>query len=170
MHLNKHNDTLYIMTYTLNSGIKGTVPLSTDQIRKWMECYKENNKFVTEIGQEFFGLNPELVADFKVHNKYSSYQEVIAPVQATAPSLNQQLSNAYRKSEILIQVECKCGASYITQSPLKRTKWFCTKCNDIVFLDGKKGLIDTPKGAAYYMTNKYFVERDTTPISKELNG
>lgn len=159
---NKQNDTLYIMTYTLNSGIKGTVPLSPDQIGKWMNCYKAGSKFVTEIGQEFFGLNPELVADFKVHNKYSSYQEAILPVQ-TGTNLNQQLTSAYKKNEILIKVECKCGASYLTESPLRRTKWSCGECNEIIFLDHKKGQIETPRGLAYYMTNKYFVERNTSP-------
>ncbi|WP_138493407.1 hypothetical protein [Paenibacillus pinistramenti] len=158
------------MTYTLNSGIKGTVPLSPEQIKTWMECYKNNNKFVTEIGQEFFGLNPGLVADFKVHNKYSSYQETLMPVQApSASNLNQQLSSAYKKSELLIKVECKCGASYLTNSPLKRTKWYCSECNEIVFLDMKKGLIETPKGQAHYMTNKYFVERDSSS-AKEITS
>ncbi|ANS77184.1 hypothetical protein AWM70_10175 [Paenibacillus yonginensis] len=157
------------MTYTLNSGIKGTVPLSPDQIKIWMECYKNGVKFVTEIGQEFFGLNPELVADFKVHNKYSSYQETIMPVsQGQHSNLNQQqLSSAYKKSELLIKVDCKCGASYVTHSPLKRTKWYCNECNEIVFLDMKKGLVDTPKGPAHYMTNKYFVERDSVTPAKE---
>lgn len=174
MLTNKQNDTLYIMTYTLNSGIKGTVPLSPDQIGKWLNCYKDGSKFVTEIGQEYFGLNPELVADFKVHNKYSSYQEAILPVQAQ-PNLNQQqqqLSSAYKKNEILIKVECKCGASYLTTSPLKRTKWYCSKCNEIVFLDSKKGQVETPKGPAYYMTNKYFVEREATPapVSKDVTS
>ncbi|WP_223066565.1 hypothetical protein [Paenibacillus caui] len=171
MQPNKQNDTLYIMTYTLNSGIKGTVPLSPDQIKTWMNCYRDGSKFLTEIGQEFFGLNPELVADFKVHNKYSSYQEAILPVQAL-PNLNQQqqLSSAYKKNELLIKVECKCGASYLTNSSLKRTKWYCSKCNEIVFLDSKKGLVDTPKGPAHYMTNRYFVERDTAAMPKETSS
>lgn len=160
MYSNKHNDTLYIMTYTLNSGIKGTVPLSNEQIRLWMECYKGGTKFVTEIGKEFFGLNPELVADFKVHNKFSNYQESITPVQPQ--TVMTELSDAYKKEQILIKVECKCGTSYVTESPFKRTKWYCTKCNEIVFLDSKKGKVDTSKGPAYYMTNKYFVEREVT--------
>ncbi|MEK3788938.1 MULTISPECIES: hypothetical protein [Paenibacillus] len=163
MYANRQEDTLYIMTYTLNSGIKGTVPLSNQQIQEWMNCYKSGTKFVTEIGKEFFGLHADLVADFKVHNSSSSYQEVITPVQQqqTDSSLK-QLSNAYKETEILIKIDCKCGTAYVTESPFKRTKWYCTKCKEIVFLDSKKGMVETSRGEAYYMTNKYFVERETT--------
>ncbi|MFB5267254.1 hypothetical protein ACE3NQ_06785 [Paenibacillus terreus] len=162
MYGNRQEDTLYIMTYTLNSGIKGTVPLSNQQIREWMDCYRNGRKFVTEIGKEFFGLHSELVADFKVHNAHSSYQEVLAPVQQQHDHSMKQLSNAYKASEILIKIDCKCGTAYVTESPFKRTKWYCTKCREIVFLDSKKGMVETSRGEAYYMTNKYFVERGTT--------
>lgn len=40
MYGHRQDDTLYIMTYTLNSGIKGTVPLSNQQIQEWLECYR----------------------------------------------------------------------------------------------------------------------------------
>lgn len=51
MYGHRQDDTLYIMTYTLNSGIKGTVPLSNQQIQEWLECYRIGKKFVTEIGK-----------------------------------------------------------------------------------------------------------------------
>lgn len=68
--LSNDKGSLYIMTYTLSSGIKNTVPLSVDQIDQWIKNFKERNIFITTIGTEHFGLNPELVADFKVHNKF----------------------------------------------------------------------------------------------------
>lgn len=157
MYSSKQDDTLYIMTYTLNSGVKGTVPLSNKQIQEWIHCYRNDTKFIAEIGKEFFGLNPSLVSDFKVQNQFSDYQNVIMPVQQD--NLD-RLSTAYRANEILMKIDCKCGTAYVTESPYKRTKWYCTKCKEIVFLDPKKGMVETSRGDAYYMTNKYFVTRE----------
>ena len=156
------NENLTIMTYTLNSGIKGTVPLSNKQIQEWIECYRTNQKFITAIGKEFFGLNPELVADFKVHNRFSNYAEVIKPVgnQPVEPENAEQLSKAYEENRVYFKVDCKCGTTYTTFSQYYTTKWYCSKCNEIVFLDKKKGKVLTDKGDAWYMTNKYFVARD----------
>ncbi|MGG6480608.1 hypothetical protein ABHN03_26045, partial [Paenibacillus sp. NRS-1775] len=114
----------------------------------------------TTVGREHFGLNPELVADFKVHNEFSEQREHITAIQPTAASkASEQLADAYSQHKTLIQVECKCGASYIEESAYKRSKWGCKECGEIVFLDSKKGTVDTAEGKAWYMTNRYFVER-----------
>ncbi|MCP3777059.1 hypothetical protein [Paenibacillus sp. MZ03-122A] len=156
MNSNQH----YTMTYTLNSGIKGTVNLSSKQIQDWIESYRVGSKYVTTVGKEHFGLNPELVADFKVHNEFSEQREQVAAIQPPAASKgSEQLADAYSLHKVLIQVECKCGASFIEESAYKRSKWGCKECGDIVFLDNKKGMVDTEKGKAWYMTNRYFVER-----------
>ncbi|WP_311078198.1 hypothetical protein [Paenibacillus polymyxa] len=148
------------MSYTLNSGIKGSINLSTKQIQDWIESYRVGSKYVTTVGKEHFGLSPELVADFKVHNEYSEQREYVTAIQPTAVSkATEQLTDAYNQHKVLIQVECKCGASSIVESAYKRSKWGCKECGDIVFLDSKKGMVDTTKGKAWYMTNKYFVER-----------
>ncbi|CAJ1314465.1 hypothetical protein PO903_19690 [Paenibacillus sp. PK4536] len=160
MYSSRTSDALHIMTYTLNSGIKGTVPLSNQQIEEWLESYRSNTRYVTNIGKEFFGLNPELVADFKVQNQFSDHQRVIVPIQPEEQQHPaEDLSTAYKANEILIKVDCKCGTAYTTDSPFMRTKWYCTKCKEIVFLDPKKGKVETSRGEAFYMTNKYFVER-----------
>ncbi|MWV44902.1 hypothetical protein GRF59_14870 [Paenibacillus sp. HJL G12] len=145
------------MTYTLNSGIKGTVPLSNNQISRWIECFKINIRFVTSIGNEFFGLNPSLVADFKVHNEKSGQQNQ----KETSKKLEhlETLSEAYKSNEIAIKVDCKCGTTYTTTSQHYVTKWYCSKCNEIVFLDKNKGKVPTDKGEALYLTNKYFIDR-----------
>lgn len=92
-------------------------------------------------GETVFGLNPELVADFKVHNEYSEQREhisIIQPVMERKAVELDPLVEAYSQYKTLIQVECKCGASYIEESPHKRTKWSCKECNNIVFLDRKR--------------------------------
>ncbi|WP_025721416.1 hypothetical protein [Paenibacillus sp. 1-18] len=155
MNLNQH----YTMTYTLNSGIKGTVNLSSKQIQDWIESYRVGSKYVTTVGKEHFGLNPELVADFKVHNEFSEQREHVAQQPTVASKASEQLADAYNHHKTLIQVECKCGASYIEESAYKRSKWGCKECGEIVFMDSKKGMVDTVKGKAWYMTNRYFVER-----------
>ncbi|AOK91782.1 hypothetical protein [Paenibacillus polymyxa] len=157
MNTNQH----HTMTYTLNSGIKGTISLSTKQIQDWIESYRVGSKYVTTVGKEHFGLNPELVADFKVHNEYSEQREYVSAIQqSTAVSKgSEQLADAYGQHKALIQIECKCGASYSEESAYKRNKWGCKECSEIVFLDNKKGMVETVKGKAWYMTNRYFVER-----------
>ncbi|MDY8026075.1 hypothetical protein [Paenibacillus polymyxa] len=157
MNTNQH----HTMTYTLNSGIKGTISLSTKQIQDWIESYRVGSKYVTTVGREHFGLNPELVADFKVHNEFSEQREYVAAIQqpAVASKASEQLADAYSQHKVLIQVDCKCGASYIEESAYKRNKWGCKECGEIVFLDSKKGMLDTVEGKAWYMTNRYFVER-----------
>jgi len=149
------------MTYTLNSGIKGTVPLSNKQIHEWIESYRANTRFITAIGKEFFGLNPELVADFKVQNRFSNYVELITPITAVDQEKNDELLQAYDENLVFFKVDCKCGTTYTTYSQYYTTKWFCSKCKEIVFMDKKKGKVPTDKGEAWYMTNKYFVERDS---------
>jgi hypothetical protein len=154
----------HLMTYTLNSGIKGTVDLSSKQVQEWIKAYRIGSKFVTVVGKQYFGLNPELVADFKVHNEYSEQREHISMIQPVVERKTidvDQLADAYSQHKTLIQVECKCGASYIEESPHKRTKWSCKECNNIVFLDRKKGMVGTEKGKAWYMTNTYYVERQS---------
>ena len=157
MYIARKDDTLYIMTYTLSSGIRGTVPLCNKQIVQWLQCYKENERFLTEIGKEFFGLNPLLVADFKVQNHLSDHQPSLLPIYQRE---SETLREAYKTTEVLIKIDCKCGTSYVTESPYRRTKWYCTKCKEIVFFDHKKGMIETTRGDAYYMTNKYYVSRE----------
>lgn len=59
MYINSNHH--YTMTYTLNSGIKESVNLSTKQIQDWIESYRVGSKYVTTVGKEHFGLNPEVV-------------------------------------------------------------------------------------------------------------
>ncbi|MEC0089902.1 hypothetical protein [Paenibacillus macquariensis] len=171
-YMGQVDQVLHIMTYTLNSGVKGTVPLSGEQIKEWIEAYSNNKKYVTVIGMEWFGLNSDLVADFKVHNNSSEQREYIAPTQPIVESgkveeESNQLAVAYRQQSeerLLIQVDCKCGASYEEGLSKYRTKSSCKECNSLVFMDRKVGIVDTVKGKAWYMTNKYYVEREATGI------
>ncbi|WP_346836037.1 hypothetical protein [Paenibacillus polymyxa] len=150
----------YMMTYTLNSGIKGSITFSNKQIEEWMESYRIGSKYVTTVGKVFFGLNPELVADFKVHNESSEQREHISVKPITGTNkINEQIADAYSKYETQIQVDCKCGESYIMKSAYKKTKWGCKNCGEMVFLDRKVGMVNTEQGKAWYMTNRYYIER-----------
>ncbi|ASA22695.1 hypothetical protein B9T62_19000 [Paenibacillus donghaensis] len=151
---NEDSNTLYIMTYTLNSGIKNTVPLSNSQIDEWMQCYKNDEKFVTTIGAEYFGLNSNLVADFKVHNKFSVHRNQIVSIQKTEEEI---LNKAYSNQTIVIKVDCKCGTTYTAESQYKRKTWNCSKCKEIVYLV-EDVLVDTNKGKGHLMSNKMRIE------------
>ena len=154
---NEDNNALSIMTYTLNSGIKSTVPLSNEMIMDWIECYKNNKKYIVNIGNETFGLNPSLVADWKVHNKYSEYRKHVECTFST------ELNEAYNDAQVVVRVECKCGTKYTTITT-KRKTWFCSKCKAEVFIIDDK-LHDTNKGKGYIMSNK--VERFKIEQGKE---
>lgn len=144
------NNTLSIMTYTLNSGIKSTMPLSAIQIEEWKECYQNNKKFIVNVGTETFGLNPSLVADWRVHNKYSEHRKQIeCIVKDVIPN---ELKNAYERAEVLIKVDCKCGTTYVAEST-KRKMWLCSKCKEEVYIIGDT-LHNTNKGKAFLMSNK----------------
>ncbi|WP_342423175.1 hypothetical protein [Paenibacillus sp. FSL E2-0178] len=90
---------LYTMTYSLNSGIKGTVNLSPKQIEEWINCYIEKSSYVTIIGKEYFGINSVLVADFKVHNAYSE-QRIEIEVVKQLSMLNDELVEAYDQKKL----------------------------------------------------------------------
>jgi len=139
------------MTYTLNSGIKSTVPLSAIQIEEWKECYQNDKKFIVNVGTETFGLNPSLVADWRVHNKYSEHRKQIeCTIKDVTPNI--ELKNAYERAKVLIKVDCKCGTTYTTEST-KRKVWSCSKCKQEVYIIDDS-LHDTNKGKAYVMSNK----------------
>ncbi len=81
------------MTYTLSSGVKGSVSLDEEQVENWIKCYLEGRQFITNLDDELFGLNPTLVADFKVHNKFSEQREYISTVHMLS---NYELEKAYK--------------------------------------------------------------------------
>lgn len=165
------------MTYTLNSGVKGNISFSKEQIQEWIKVYNEKGRYVTVIGDEIFGLNSELVADFKIHNLSSVHREVIVlsslQEEPNNDSKYEQLAEAYNehrgtlndedvKKPILLSINCKCGETYIEEIYKFRTKSSCSKCHSMVFLDRKIGMVETEKGNAWYLTNRYFVERNTS--------
>ncbi|ALS09890.1 hypothetical protein ABE82_26080 (plasmid) [Paenibacillus peoriae] len=149
-----------IMTYTMNSGIKGSVVFTSKQISEWIESYRVGSRYVTTVNRDYFGLNPELVADFKIHNYFSEQRIQLETIPLENPKNDLQADSTYSKAETIMQIECKCGESYIIRSAYKKLKWSCKNCNSIVFLDRKKGLVDTEEGKAWYMTNRYFVDRN----------
>lgn len=163
--LGYNDDSLNIMTYTLNSGIKSTIPLSAQQIREWKECFDKDKKFVVVIGNEVYGLNPSLIADWKVHNKYSEHRKHVECINRDMHN-NVDLETAYTKAEVLIKVDCKCGTIYTTKS-IKRKVWLCSKCKEQVFIIDDK-LYDTTKGKVYIMSNKVDRLKNIDQIEKEL--
>ncbi|MET3209784.1 UNVERIFIED_CONTAM: DNA-directed RNA polymerase subunit RPC12/RpoP [Paenibacillus sp. PvR008] len=73
-------------------------------------------------------------------------------------------------NKFIFQVDCKCGASYIDESVHERSKWACKECNMVVFFDEERGMVNTVKGRARYMTNKYFVERKASSSNDYLKN
>jgi hypothetical protein len=144
-----------VMTYTLNSGIKNTIPLSSKQIGEWIDCYKKGIRYVTIIGEEYFGINPSLVADWKVHNEYSEQRTNVEAIKTKSYFQNEEIEEAYNsRIKINAKVDCKkCLTIYACELSHKIDKTTCTKCKSEVYLDVDKGIIFTGKGNGYLYTN-----------------
>ncbi|OZB98073.1 hypothetical protein CJP46_02585 [Paenibacillus sp. XY044] len=148
MEKDSKNDKLYIMKYTLSSGIRGTVPLSTNSINDWLECYNLNKVFITKIGTEYFGLDPKYVADFKVHNEqHDSFKNDSKHFDS--------LSEAYNIEKIIIKVDCKCNTIYNTELSYYTSKWYCSKCKESVYHDKNYSETKSDKRTILYFTNKH---------------
>ncbi|WP_232380896.1 hypothetical protein [Paenibacillus tianjinensis] len=139
----------------MSSGIKNTIPLHCDQINTWIECYKKNEMFVVNVGKEVFGLNPSLIADFRVHNEFSEQRNVIS----TIDQANFKLQNAYEDIQVLVKVDCKCGTVYTAETN-KRKVWYCSKCKADIYLNDEL-MVETNKGKAYLMSNKLDNHKET---------
>ncbi|MNT71801.1 hypothetical protein D3C72_2103290 [compost metagenome] len=73
-------------------------------------------------------------------------------------------NNSESAETYLLKVDCKCKTSYVSESPQKRSRWYCSKCKEMVVLDEAKGLVETSKGKAYYLTNKYIVQESANEV------
>lgn len=67
------------------------------------------------------------------------------------------------KKETLFKVECKCGEEYTFYNFRRSTRSGCKSCNQIVVVDYSVGLIETDRGEAWLMTNKYWVDKQPHP-------
>lgn len=54
-------------------------------------------------------------------------------------------------------VECKCGANYVTKLPAHWKRIGCRECNKPVYADRQREKVNTDKGPAWVMTNCYYV-------------
>ena len=174
-------DNLSIMTYTLNSGIKETVPISPTQIDEWIECFKNKEPYVLRNGAEIAGLNPLEIASFKVHNKFSTYYSKIQPVRKDAVLVDNQnyrdesdditaLAEAFKKIDLnavkelkadpeLFLLDCKCGCYRSMMLGGYAHKIKCKFCNEYNYRDVSKGKVRCTAGEANLLTNKYYVDK-----------
>lgn len=153
----KHADVLNTLVYTLNSGVKGSIELSKSQLEEWEECYKTNKKFVIESGKYVFGLNPNLVADFKCLREQSIETSSINIIQTHIEETQDELEE---DPVISFKIICKCGATYLTPSRKSRKKSNCKYCQSPVFVDYSSGIIETHYGNGLLMTNTKYIDKN----------
>lgn len=153
----KQSNNLKKLNLTLNSGVKDSIFISKEQIKKFVEMCEKNGLFVAYSGEEIYIINPNSIAIGKLQNIFSDQREEI---QVINQSRNEDsLSKAYEKVLVWYRIECKCGSMYEVQLPENRTKAGCRVCNEIVHADKKGGKQDLENGKGYIMTNKKFVDR-----------
>lgn len=178
-------DNLSIMTYTLKSGIKETIPISSTQIDEWIECFMLKRPYVIRNGAEIAGLNPTEIASFKVHNKFSTYYSKVHSISEEAGNIVDKenidetqdilaLAEAFNKREItvvkdmpttdpeLFLLDCKCGCYRSMMLGGYTQKIKCKFCNEYNFRDVSKGKIQCTAGEANLLTNKYYVDKQRT--------
>lgn len=160
-----HEGRCLIVNYVLSTGQKGTLPLNKEQIKYFLDCLDKNKTMVLHIGDEIRTLNPQYVA-FTYLKGMDEKEIHIKPVEEVAIEItktdsSEELKKAYYSKE-LFQIECKCGEEYQREYSSQTQKRSCEKCNEMIFVDRKRGKQLIGGELVWIITNRYFVERDTT--------
>jgi hypothetical protein len=165
-----HDGICLIVNYVLSTGQKGTLPLNKDQCKYFLDSLDNNKTMILQIGDEIRTLNPAHVAftyikgmkenEFKVKTHEQEDKRVAEEsIQQINPA--EELQKAYYTKE-LFQIECKCGEEYQKEYAPYTQKNSCTKCNEMVFVDRKRGKQPSENGPLWIMTNRYYVDRELT--------
>jgi hypothetical protein len=158
-----------IVNYVLSTGQKGTLPLNKEQCKYFLDCIDKNKTMILQIGDEIRTLNPHHVAftylkGMKENEIVIKSHEAIEEAKETEfiqkIDAIEELSRAYNKPKELFKIECKCGEEYYKELPFYTQKNSCEKCSQMVFVDRKKGKLESANGLVWLITNRYFVERE----------
>jgi hypothetical protein len=172
-YIEQPNEPLVVLLYTLNTGHQRAASLTRTQIFEFIEHFKENKKYVATVLDETYGFNPEHISDFKVKGIYQ--REIILKVHTEnekneTENLEDDIVKAYKDKSDIFKIDCKCGTSYAVEISAKTRYGKCNNCKEEVFVDRKAERVDTHKGMAWIMTNKYFIPKEfTTKISEHIN-
>jgi hypothetical protein len=160
-----------IVNYVLSTGQKGTLPLNKEQCKYFLDCLDENKTMVLQVGDEIRTLNPVHVAftyikgmkknEIQVKNHEEIEEKVAEDESIQKIGAAEELKKAYYSKE-LFQIECKCGEEYQKEYAPYTQKNSCVKCNEMVFVDRKRGREGSENGLVWIMTNRYYVEREFT--------
>lgn len=146
------------LKYVNELGETLTVPLNEAQMKKWFECFSNQQPFMEYVNNEFIGVNTSRVVNWTI-------SDVTQDLESLGGSEQTNISDEKPtgKKNTLFKIECKCGKDYTHYNHSRSTKYYCRHCNEIVFVDYDAGKIQTPKGAAWLMTNRRFVVRQPHP-------
>jgi hypothetical protein len=133
-----------------------------------LDCLDENKTMVLQVGDEIRTLNPVHVAfsyikgmkENEIQDKnHETIEEKVIEESIQKLGANKELKKAYYSKE-LFQIECKCGEEYLKEYASYTQKNSCAKCNEMVFVDRKRGRERSENGLVWIMTNRYYVERE----------
>ncbi|KAA9007317.1 hypothetical protein F4V43_02190 [Paenibacillus spiritus] len=157
------DDKLFTMIFTLHSGIKGTANLSSKQVDEFIQCFKEGRRYVTVVGEEYFGINTETVSNFRVSTGRVEIWDNFSSLHKQIESeKNESITNLIKAYDgpIRAKIDCKvCGRVYVTELEYCMEKTYCSGCRNDVFLQEKVGIIRTSKGMGYLYTNERKVKQ-----------
>jgi hypothetical protein len=171
--IEESNEKLVVLLYTLNSGLQRTANLSRQQVKEFIEHYKNENKYVCTSYNETYGFNPDLIADFKVIDLYQKeipiHKIISEPVNEVLETKTEDealtedaLKIEYSSKLTPFKIDCKCGRMYTVMISSNTNFGSCNNCHERVFVDRNIGEIETHKGKGWLMTNKYFVKTELT--------
>jgi hypothetical protein len=160
-----------IVNYVLSTGQKGTLPLNKEQCKYLLDCIDKNKTMILQVGDEIRTLNPLHVAftyikgmkenEIQVKTHEAIEEKVVEDESIQKLGATEELKKAYYNKE-LFQIECKCGEEYQKEYASYTQKNSCAKCNEMVFVDRKRGREGSENGLVWIMTNRYYVEREFT--------
>ncbi|MCL9662104.1 hypothetical protein L2089_15525 [Paenibacillus hunanensis] len=158
------------ITYTLLSGVKGTMELPIALVRKWINQFtdSEQTAFKTE---EYIGhINPKLIADFRIEEG-GELENLELEQKEIEKNTSQPLADELVHGEpdqVPFRINCICSATYIATLYIESTEAVCKYCKRKVYVDYSKGVIATRFGEGFKMTNLYNVNSDQKKPKIEL--
>jgi len=152
----------YELNYRLKSGMTTKIELTKDDVLVWLECFKNNQRFVPKHGS-ILGINPDLVASFNIPSlKDHDIKEQLSPIiesnKMVEDSIEQpkkQETNTFNipEGKAPFKIVCQCKARYVVTTYDTITTFKCKYCGRELYRIYEKGIVETRFGPGYLLSN-----------------
>lgn len=150
------------ITYTLLSGVKGTMELPIALARKWINQFTESEQTAFKTEEYIGHINPKLIADFRIEEGRGLENWELEQKEMendTSEPLGDELAYG-EPDQVPFRINCICSATYIATLYIESTEAVCKYCKRKVYVDYSKGVITTRFGEGFKMTNLYALNKN----------